>query len=271
MSADDQETAPGFHIRQYRRARFDRLISPSPAVIRVEAGEKRLSADGCTTRVEAGALVLLPEATPLLVENLPLGGMPYAATVLAVPRPLFEAAYARLGEGAVRKTPPLQSCLAMGAVAQAFITALTDLRRAPTHPRSQLSCEALALEMALAGAWVSPAPVVDLAAQLRTLLAADLAAPWTAETAARRLGLSPATLRRRLRVEGQSFQEILRELRLASGLHLLQTTRWPVASVAEAVGYRSASRFASRFQARFALSPRDLRRPVSIKESSNDR
>ncbi|MEM1078615.1 MAG: AraC family transcriptional regulator [Pseudomonadota bacterium] len=263
MTASLQDIAPGFHIRQYRRARFDRLISPVPAVIRVEAGEKRLTIAGDTMRAEAGSLVLLPEAAPLLVENLPLGSAPYAATVLAFPRCVFEAAYARLAEGPRRKVAVLQTCGDTGETAQRFATALAGLSRAPTDPRTTLGCEALALEMALAGAWLSPAPIEDLAAQLRTRLAADLAAPWTAERAACSLEISPATLRRRLRAEGQSFQEILRELRLASGLHLLQTTRWPIASVAEAVGYRSASRFASRFQDRFGLSPSALRRPSS--------
>ncbi len=258
-----QDIAPGFHIRQYRRARFDRLISPLPAVIRVEAGEKRLTAAGLTARATAGTLILLPEETPLLVENLPLGEAPYAATVLAFPRAVFEAAYARLPRDGARAPYPLQSCLDLGAAAEAFGMALAGLSQDPEHPRTGLHCEALALEMALARAWLPPAPARSLAAQVRQHLATDLAAPWTAETLARALQISPATLRRRLRAEGCAFQDILRDLRLGSGLHLLQTTRWPVASVAEAVGYRSASRFARRFHDRFALSPGAVRRPLS--------
>lgn len=73
--------------------------------------------------------------------------------------------------------------------------------------------------------------------------------------------MSEATLRRRLAEDGRTFRDILAEQRMSTALSLLQTTTLPVSQVAEAVGYRSASRFAARFRTRFGVLPSDVRVP----------
>ncbi|WP_286716110.1 helix-turn-helix domain-containing protein, partial [Thalassolituus sp. UBA2009] len=52
---------------------------------------------------------------------------------------------------------------------------------------------------------------------------------------------------------------LLSQLRLVQGLNLLQTSSLSVQQVADACGYRSASRFSERFRERFGTSPAELR------------
>ncbi|GAB6042996.1 helix-turn-helix transcriptional regulator [Endothiovibrio diazotrophicus] len=101
---------------------------------------------------------------------------------------------------------------------------------------------------------------------LRRLRALDPAREWEAGEVSRRLNLGDSTLRRRLQEEGSGFREVLEEVRMVAGLALLQETFWPVGRVAEAVGYRSHSRFSERFKLRFGLTPAELKRS---RESEN--
>ena len=77
---------------------------------------------------------------------------------------------------------------------------------------------------------------------------------------AQRLGMSEATLRRRLANEGASFRELLGNIKMMRALTLLQTSPLGVAQVAYAVGYESPARFAAKFRAHFGCTPSDVRR-----------
>ncbi|WP_017221489.1 helix-turn-helix transcriptional regulator [Moritella dasanensis] len=74
------------------------------------------------------------------------------------------------------------------------------------------------------------------------------------------LAMSESTLRRKLKAEGTSVQEIKDQARLGLGLHLLQTTRDSIVLIAEKCGYHSQSRFSDRFKGRFGLTPSELRK-----------
>jgi len=74
------------------------------------------------------------------------------------------------------------------------------------------------------------------------------------------LGMSESTLRRKLKLEGTSIQEIKDQVKLSLGLHLLQTTLESVSVIAQKCGYYSQSRFTDRFKARFGLTPSELRK-----------
>jgi AraC-like DNA-binding protein len=90
-------------------------------------------------------------------------------------------------------------------------------------------------------------------------VARDVARPWTAGELARDLALSEATLRRRLAMEGTSFSRVLAETRLGHALFLLQASERSIVQIALDVGYRSPSRFATRFRARYGTSPSQIR------------
>lgn len=82
---------------------------------------------------------------------------------------------------------------------------------------------------------------------------------WTATELADVFAMSPATFRRRLADQGQSFNDILIDVRMTTALTLLQVTDLPVAQIAYQVGYQSASRFSDRFKRRFGFSPTAVR------------
>jgi len=82
----------------------------------------------------------------------------------------------------------------------------------------------------------------------------------TIEHICEQLAMSESTLRRKLKLEGTTVQEIKDQARLGLALHLLQTTRNPVGVIADKCGYQSQSRFTERFKRRFGLTPSELRK-----------
>jgi AraC-like DNA-binding protein len=128
----------------------------------------------------------------------------------------------------------------------------------PPSLREHAVAEVL-LWLAEEGVGLAPARAPGLSARLRSLLAEDPAAPWTAPEAARALAVSEATLRRRLARDGTSFSDLLADLRMTRALGLLQATSHPVNRVALEVGYECPSRFAARFRARFGIAPSMVR------------
>ncbi|MGJ8681486.1 helix-turn-helix transcriptional regulator [Paraglaciecola sp.] len=74
------------------------------------------------------------------------------------------------------------------------------------------------------------------------------------------LAMSESTLRRKLKIEQTSVQEIKDSARLGKALHLLQTTELAIGLVAEECGYQSQSRFTERFKKHFGLTPSELRK-----------
>lgn len=82
----------------------------------------------------------------------------------------------------------------------------------------------------------------------------------TIEHICEQLAMSESTLRRKLKLEGTSVQEIKDRSRLGLALHLLQTTRHPIGVIADKCGYQSQSRFTERFKKRFGLTPSELRK-----------
>ncbi|MEH7830193.1 AraC family transcriptional regulator [Gemmobacter denitrificans] len=89
-------------------------------------------------------------------------------------------------------------------------------------------------------------------ARLRSLPMADWPGP---EALAAELGLAPATLRRRLKAEGQSFAAIRDRLRLTRAQDLLAGSPLSVAGVAAELGYSEPSAFHRAFLGWTGLPP----------------
>jgi AraC-like DNA-binding protein len=96
--------------------------------------------------------------------------------------------------------------------------------------------------------------------KLHLLISKQLTEEMTLDTICEQLAMSESTLRRKLKAEGTSVQEIRDQAKLGQGLHLLQTTRDPIGIIAEKCGYLSQSRFTDRFKGRFGLTPSELRK-----------
>lgn len=98
-------------------------------------------------------------------------------------------------------------------------------------------------------------PEPGLGERIRDLIAAQPERDWQSRDFEDHLGLSSATLRRRLTLEQLSVRDLIADARLAHAMQLLYTTQLPLKSVAAKVGYRSVSSFNKRFHARYGLEP----------------
>lgn len=92
------------------------------------------------------------------------------------------------------------------------------------------------------------------------LLGIDPGVDWNMKDVSSKIGVSVATLRRRLKEEEVSFQKLLEDVRLDSGFKLLRKTDWKVGRISQEVGYQSQSRFGERFKLRYGVKPSELRK-----------
>jgi AraC-like DNA-binding protein len=79
------------------------------------------------------------------------------------------------------------------------------------------------------------------------------------EVVARRLGMHPRTLGRRLKESGTTFQSLLDETRLELARQLLHGTRSSVARIAASLGYQDPTVFTRAFRRWTGTTPRDYR------------
>lgn len=101
----------------------------------------------------------------------------------------------------------------------------------------------------------------SLAAQIRRRLREWPPATWPDfDTLARQLHASPATLRRRLSEEGESYQSILDELRRDLAIALLGETSLSVADIAIELGFAESSAFHRAFKKWTGTRPSEYRR-----------
>lgn len=251
----------GQFVRQSRQAEFRSLVAPVPVVIRVTGGEKRVGWSGERLSASVGAMILLPEALALDIENIPGVQGSYRAEALSLPRARIEAAYARLANPSPRDGLAVCQVRLPGpgtvAAFERLFSGSTDL------PEDILAIqqEELVLWLARDGAVFAPSAPERLSDLLRKLLAATPGAHWPAARAAAALAMREPTLRRRLASEGQRFSSLLQDVRMTHALALLQGGETRVGAVAAAVGYESPSRFAVRFRARFGAAPHEIARP----------
>ena len=82
--------------------------------------------------------------------------------------------------------------------------------------------------------------------------------PWRGQDLARLLGLSPATLRRRLAEEGTSLRRILTAERMRRARAMIDDGERNIAAIAAACGYSSRSHFAASFRSVHGSSPHNL-------------
>jgi AraC-like DNA-binding protein len=101
----------------------------------------------------------------------------------------------------------------------------------------------------------------SLAAQVRRLLRESPAEKWPSSSAlAKHFGLSEATMRRRLRTEGQTYLSIKNYLRRDVAIGKLQGSDNPIGLIAQELGFAEPSAFYRAFQKWTGLRPSDYRR-----------
>ena len=77
------------------------------------------------------------------------------------------------------------------------------------------------------------------------------------------LSVNKRTLQRRLRQEGNSFKELLDEVRFEQATRQLRESRTTLTELAQRLGYSELSAFSFAFKHRYGMSPREWRRQQS--------
>lgn len=248
------------HVVQEGGRPLWRVFVDFPSLLLVCAGTKRLRLDGVEIEARAGEMIALSGGSEIEVTNTPPASGPYLAQSLSIdPALCAECEQPRLRltpiVGARRIERPPEFLRA------AFLRALRACDEAAGVPESVARHQLQEVLVGLAehGLRFDLNGFNRIATRVRRLVGADATQRWRAGAVARQLGMSEATLRRRLEREHTSFRRVLQEVRMGRALVLLQSSELSVLQVALEVGYDSVSQFSARFRRHFGQSPRQLR------------
>ncbi|MDG9667158.1 AraC family transcriptional regulator [Hahella sp. CR1] len=236
-----------------------KFVTDYPTLILVRRGKKTLLMGERRVVLLPGDAVAIGAGAACDVENETDDGQ-FEADWIVCPRAL------------IRKVEPdfpgrrgVQGIVSMQGLGTEFTLAFERGLRAIREPKAipQLVAEHRVCELLH---WLANTGYVfrsderaDLQRKVRLLIGAEPNRKWTSQDIAGSLAMSEATFRRKLAKEGQTFSEILVDVRMSLALSLLQSTDAAIASVAYQVGYESASRFSVRFKQRFGFSPTAIR------------
>lgn len=248
------------HVVQEGGRPLWRVFVDFPSLLLVCAGTKRLRLDGMEIEAREGEMIALSGGSEIEVTNTPPATGPYLAQSLSIDPELCAAC----------EQPELRLTPITGArrierppefLRAAFVRALRACDESagvpPSLARHQL--QEVLLGLAEHGLRFDPSRFNRIATRVRRLVGSDATRRWRAGGVARQLGMSEATLRRRLEREGTSFRRVLQDVRMGQALVLLQSSELSVVQVALEVGYDSVSQFSARFRQHFGQSPRQLR------------
>jgi len=226
-----------------------------PLLIAVLSGEKQLGKDFEYTCL-AGDFIFLSDSPVVHMRNIP-NGLEYLAL-------LIEFEYDDFADlpAAVRG----DKGVCTGEITSALELSLRQFMDwssvAPKHLWSLRRKELLQLLRSMGYEVAVPFGAHDKVGQRLYALMRGAKASMSLESMCATLAVSESTLRRKLKTEGTSLQEIKDQAKLGLGLHLLQTTNHAIAFISEECGYDSQSRFSARFKQRFGLTPSALRKTL---------
>ncbi|MBI2511921.1 MAG: helix-turn-helix transcriptional regulator [Opitutae bacterium] len=251
------------HVVQEGGRPLWRVAVEFPSLILVRAGVKHLKLDGEEIVAREGEMIALSGGCEVEVVNTPPATGPYLAESLSIDPALClesEPPGVRLTPiaGARRIARPPAFLRA------AFVRALAacDETAGPPPALARHQLQEVVLALAELGLRFDPSRLNRISTRVRRLVGSDAPRRWRVDAVARQLGMSEATLRRRLEREDTSFRRVLQEVRMGRALVLLQSSELPVVQVALEVGYDSVSQFSARFRRHFGQSPRQLRGPA---------
>ena len=102
---------------------------------------------------------------------------------------------------------------------------------------------------------------VEIAKQMDATLVQDLSKAHTVREFAERFCLSESSIKNYFcGVYGQSIQQYVTQQQMDCAAKLLCSTRLPVITVANRVGYENQSKFSAALRRKFGVSPREYRR-----------
>jgi len=251
----DRTEPPGqiISIRQDMSTSFRSVPIPAHLVLFVHRGEKRARGlSGQEWRVGPGEVAFFAAGERYTIENRADEAGCYRATGVILPESVLR--------GALDGTP--RTGLRVGRVAPDLARQLDALRgddRSLPPPIFRHRLGELVLWLCHAGIDCRPAGY-DVVARLAALVGSNLERRWLAPEAARALGMSEATLRRRLAEASTRFSDLLLEIRMMQAVGLLQASDMAVTEIAYACGFATPSHFAETFRKRMDVSPSAFRR-----------
>jgi AraC-like DNA-binding protein len=227
----------------------------------VVSGTKHLVTPGGGHRYPSGRVFVLPRGAQWEIVNDPAPQGRYVARLLCFAPELVAHFHRQFGQFAA--VPSVQGCAGLGADARFEECFQRTVAALESEASSQALREHRALEVLLllaeAGIVFAPPGELGWAERVRRLVAPRPHDNWTVERIAAAFHTSASTLQRRLAQEGESVSQCLRDVRLETGLLLLQSSTLQVSEVAARCGYESHSRFSAAFRERFGFAPSHLR------------
>ncbi|RLK57257.1 AraC family transcriptional regulator [Stenotrophomonas rhizophila] len=255
-SLADCQRADGYACITARREHGASSVEiPQPQFAILLQGRKQVRTAQQSLEFAPGDLFLITRRCRIDVVNIP---DPHSGVYLSAIVPMCAEALTAARALWNEPLPQAGDALARLPLAEHGAT-LLQWRQALEHghyTEARLALASLALAFCRRGhgsLLVPPEPSVG--ERIRDLIAAQPERDWQSRDFEAHLGLSGATLRRRLASEQSSVRELITDARLAHAMSLLYTTRLPLKTVAARVGYRSLGSFNKRFAERYGLEP----------------
>jgi AraC-like DNA-binding protein len=255
-SLADCERADGYACITARREHGASSVEiPQPQFAILLQGRKHVRTAQQSLEFAPGDLFLITRRCRIDVVNIP---DPHSGLYLSAIVPMCAEALTAARALWNEPLPEAGDALARLPLAEHGAT-LLQWRQALEHghyTEARLALASLAVAFCRRGhgsLLVPPEP--SLGDRIRDLIAAQPERDWQSRDFEAQLGLSGATLRRRLASEHSSVRELITDARLAHAMGLLYTTRLPLKTVAARVGYRSLGSFNKRFAERYGLEP----------------
>ncbi len=261
LTVDDGARVVGYAGRA--RERIARVSVGTPWLVFVLEGHKR-AVMGTSHVVHAGEALMLPAGVRLDVTNVP---SPATGVYRALCVELLGDAQALLRRhhpDMIREATWLferPRAVRVGlSTLQALVHVCETVLDPAAHPRllhHRIAglLLALAVEQEPRAASCAQAEV-DVVRAVQNLVRSSPESALRAGDVARQLGLSAATLRRRLTARGTGLRAILRDERMALGRVLLTDRRLALGEVAQRCGYASVAKFSRQFRRQFGCAPR---------------
>lgn len=247
-------------IRMYQAHELHRVKLLMPALCRIRRGRKVISWEEHSEVANNSQLILFPSGYEFSIANYPDAGF-YLAEMLYLPAELLQR-FRQFYPLAPQEENHPGFCVPQN---DELLYCWDQLKTAMQLNVTEQLLEHLAMGILLTLGKNNISRLFlshsqdSLVNRCQNLLLASPGAHWTTQEAARLLFMSASTLRRRLSTEGESFQNLLDDVRLNNALTAIQTTLKPISVVARENGYMCPSRFTDRFKKRFKITPRALR------------
>jgi len=251
---DKDNQLPFSIYTSYKEQKLLNVPIPKPLLIVVLNGNKELGKNNTAT-CHAGHFVFLSDSPAINMRNIPQGEN-YYALVIEFDYQDFSGLQINSSNKQDyfigKTTPILEKCL------EQFVEISTHTPREIWSHRKreiiQVLCHMGHTDIL---SLLSTPKVKD---KVHDLFTSQNFQELSIEFICNQLITSESTLRRKLKAEGTSVQEIKDKARLGFGFHLLQTTQDSIGLIAEKCGYQSQSRFTDKFKSLYGLTPSELRK-----------